>query len=634
MNSQASGRPGNSCELQSLTRGCILNIVPELARQPNEMADLISGFDWAATSLGPRSEWPACLKAAVDIMLPAQAQIVMFWGEDFIALYNDAYATTIGDKHPRALGRPARENWAELWSDLEPLLRSVLHDGVAVVAKDRPFYIERYGYPETVYFDISYSPVRDADGRALGVFCIVNETTERVRTEQALRESEELFRAVISQSTTGFAQCELDGRFVRVNERFCEIVGYSENELLGMRTYDITYADDLHETTRLFETMMATGESFEIEKRYVRKDGSLVWVANSISGLKDSSGRIQRAAAIVTDISERKRAQEVERQLAAIVASSDDAILSIDLNMIITSWNSGAERLYGQSAEEAIGQSVMMLVPEDRSDEEPAILARIRSGQKVEPYETKRRNKNGELVDVLLSVSPIYDVYGRIVGASKTAHDISAKKEAERLQTVLVGELNHRVKNVLATVMAIARQTLGRDDVDKTSVETFEARLSSMARAHDLLIHGKWEQAELTEIIAQALSPYPKDRFEISGPAIKLAPRAVVSISLALHELATNAAKYGALSVPDGRIAITWSLESGGAERLKLRWQEAGGPTVTPPTRRGFGSRLIESLLAAELNGKVQISYEPSGLICEVDAAAGIGWDQDRGTAE
>lgn len=608
--------------------------MPELASHSNEMEALISGFDWATTSLGPKSAWPPCLAAAVDIMLSAQAQIVMFWGDDFIALYNDAYAPTIGDKHPQALGHPARENWSELWSDLEPLLRSVLDGGKTVFAKDRPFYIERHGYPETVYFDISYSPIRDTDGKVLGVFCIVSETTERVRSEQALRESEERFRDVISQSSTGIAQCELDGRFVLVNGRFCEIVGYSEAELLGMRMHDITYPDDLLENTRLFETMMATGESFEIEKRYIRKDGSLVWVANSVSGLRDSSGRILQVAGIITDITERKRVQEVERRLAAIISSSDDAILSTDLKMVITSWNTGAEKLYGHSAEEAVGQSVMMLVPDDRSEEEPAILAQIRSGQKVEPYETKRRRKSGELVDVLLSVSPIFDAYGRIIGASKIAHDISAKKEAERLQTVLVGELSHRVKNVLATVMAISRQTLGRDDVDRASVETFEARLASMARAHDLLIHGKWEAAELTDVIAQALSPYPKDRFEISGPTIELAPRAVVSISLALHELATNAAKYGALSVPDGRVAIMWSLEAGETDRLKLRWQESGGPTVSPPTRRGFGSRLIEMLLAAELNGKVHISYEPDGLICEVDAAAGIGWDQARDTAE
>ncbi|MGV1757133.1 PAS domain S-box protein [Rhizobium sp. A22-96] len=603
--------------------------MPELAGHTGEMAALIFGFDWAKTSLGPRSAWPACLTSAVDIMLSAQAQIIMFWGEDFVALYNDAYAPTIGEKHPQALGCPARENWAELWDDLEPLLRTVLNEGKTVVAKDRPFYIERYDYPETVYFDISYSPVRDNDGKVLGVFCIVNETTERVRSEQALRESEERVSAIISQSATGIAQYELDGRFSLVNRRFCEIVGYSESELLDLRMQDITYPDDQHDTMQLFKTMLATGESFEIEQRYVRKDGNLVWVTNSASGVRDrSADRIRRAVSVVTDISERKRAQEVERRLAAIIASSDDAILSTDLNMMITSWNSGAERLYGHSAEEAIGHSVMMLVPDDRSEEEPAILAQIRAGQKVEPYETKRRHSDGKLVDVLLSVSPIYDTYGRIVGASKIAHDISAKKEAEHLQNVLAGELNHRVKNVLATVMAISRQTLGRDDVDKASVETFDARLASMARAHDLLIHGKWEEADLMAVINQALSPYPRERFEISGPAIKLAPRTVVSISLALHELATNAAKYGALSVPDGHVAIIWSSEAGDTDRLKLRWQETGGPTVKPPTRKGFGSRLIENLLAAELNGKVKISYEPSGLICEVDAATGIGWDQ------
>src|SRR6201986_2823272 len=124
-------------------------------------------------------------------MLPAKAQIVLFWGAEFVALYNDAYAPTIGEKHPMALGRPARENWAELWDDLEPLLRRVLDTGETVFAKDRPFYIERHGYPENVYFDVSYSPVRSASGDVNGVLCIVNETTERVVAQQKLTETQE-----------------------------------------------------------------------------------------------------------------------------------------------------------------------------------------------------------------------------------------------------------------------------------------------------------------------------------------------------------------------------------------------------------------------------------------------------------
>ena len=148
------------------------------------MGALIRELDWSKTSLGPISGWPPHLKGTISLMLPAQAQIVLFWGPEFVALYNDAYAPTIGDKHPRALGRPARENWAELWGDLEPLLRRVLETGETVFAKDRPFYIERHGYPENVYFDISYSPVRDETAKVSGVLCIVNETTARVVAEE------------------------------------------------------------------------------------------------------------------------------------------------------------------------------------------------------------------------------------------------------------------------------------------------------------------------------------------------------------------------------------------------------------------------------------------------------------------
>lgn len=200
---------------------------------------LIETYNWEASPLGPRERWPNCLTAAMDILLPAQAQIVLFWGEEFVALYNEAYAPTIGDKHPRAFGRPARENWGELWSDLEPLLRRVLDGGETVFAKDRPFYIERHGYPETVHFDISYSPVRDEERRVRGVLCIVNETTDRVKFESALQASEERLRAIFSQSAAGIVQTDLTGRFLLVNNRFCEILGYSESELLSMRMRDI-----------------------------------------------------------------------------------------------------------------------------------------------------------------------------------------------------------------------------------------------------------------------------------------------------------------------------------------------------------------------------------------------------------
>lgn len=447
----------------------------------DEISRLIESGNWDGSILGPPSKWSVCLKSAVDIMLPAMAQIVMFWGPDLVALYNEPYAPTIGQRHPKAFGRPARENWAELWDDLEPLLRRVLETGETVAAKDRPFYIERHGYPETVYFDISYSAIRDEHGTVRGVFCIVNETTDRVRADQALQASEERLRPVVSQSAAGIGQGSLEGKILHVNRRFCEIVGYEEEDPVGKDIVDITFAADMPEQTRLFNRLAETGQSFDMEKRYVRKDGSLVWVNNTVSALRDDEGKIHQVAVVSVDITERKQAQDAERRLASIIASSNDAILAIDLDMTITAWNRGAEQLYGYTAEEIVGQSVLVLVPRDRRDEEPGLLRQIKAGFVIEAYETQRRRKDGHLVDILLSVSPVYDPAGKIIGASKIAHDISAKIEAARLQAVLIGELHHRVKNVFATVIAIARQTVAQATDIQAAIAAFEARLSAMA---------------------------------------------------------------------------------------------------------------------------------------------------------
>ncbi|MCJ8057051.1 PAS domain S-box protein [Shinella curvata] len=581
---------------------------------------LLDTVNWSSSPLGPRTQWPACLHAAINIMIPSQAQIVMFWGPAFVALYNDVYAPTIGDKHPRAFGRPAREYWTELWDDLEPLLKRVLDRGETVAAKDRPFHIERHGYPETVYFDISYSPVRDQDRVVRGVFCIVNETTSRVKADAAMRESEERLRAVFAQSAAGIAVGDLSGRLISVNERYCDIVGRRKETLIGTRMQDITFPEDLPDNEYLFDRLSATGESFEIEKRYVRSDGSLVWVLNSVSAIRDEHGKIAQAVAISIDIGARKHAQEIEKHLASMIASSNDAILGIDLDMTITSWNAAAERLYGYSESQAVGRSVLMLVPEDRKDEEPTILRQIRAGRIVEPYETVRLRRDGQPVEVLLSVSPIHDASDRVVGASKLTHDITVRKDAERLQTVLVNEMNHRVKNTLATVIAVARQTIGRDNANKADIEAFTSRIGSLSRAQDLLVHGDWQNADLKAVIKQAISPYPAEAFRIDGPSVPLPPKAVVSLSLALHELATNAAKYGALSVTEGRIAISWRYDPTVGSLLEITWKETDGPAVTPPTRKGFGTLLVERLLAAELRGSAHLSYEETGVTCIIKA--------------
>jgi len=318
--------------------------------------------------------------------------------------------------------------------------------------------------------------------------------------------------------------------------------------------------------------------------------------------------------------SEKADAGEAARSrawLAAIVAHSDDAIISKDLDGIITSWNAGAKRLFGYEAEEVIGRPVLILIPEDRVDEEPEILARIRRGEPIKHYDTIRRRKDGSMVDVSLSVSPIKDAAGVIVGASKIARDITERRERERQQSLLLSEMNHRIRNTLATVQALATQTMRGAPAEERAA--FGARLQALARAHDLLTLERWNRTTVRDVIQRVLQPFEeqhRDRLTIEGfdEAVLEAGKAMM-LAMALHELATNAIKYGALSLPQGHIVITWDRTADRpSERIRIHWRETGGPSVTPGQRQGFGTRLIA------LSGG-SIAFEPEGVSCTLELA-------------
>jgi PAS domain-containing protein len=216
-------------------------------------------------------------------MLPAKAQIVLFWGPDFVALYNDAYAPSIGDKHPRALGRPARENWAELWDDLEPLLRRVFDDGETVFAKDRPFYIERHGYPERVYFDISYSPVRNEAGEIGGVLCIVSETTERVIAQRELAKTQKrLNQALSAAGMVGTFDWNVQTDTLYSDAHFAQM--FSVDPAKGEKAAPLAeylagiHPEDVDRVNTAMNHALSTGEKYVQEYRLLQKDGAIRWV--------------------------------------------------------------------------------------------------------------------------------------------------------------------------------------------------------------------------------------------------------------------------------------------------------------------------------------------------------------------
>ena len=312
--------------------------------------------------------------------------------------------------------------------------------------------------------------------------------------------------------------------------------------------------------------------------------------------------------------------------LAAIVEGSDDAIASKTLDGIVTSWNRGAERLFGYTAEEMVGRSITVLIPADRPDEEPAILERVRRGERVDHYETVRRRKDGSLIDISLTVSPVRDRRGRIVGASKIARDITERKRAERERELRLGELRHRVKNLLAMVRALARRTGAEGRSGEQYRDAFLGRLEAFAVAHELAFAAEGG-ADLAMLVGRVLEPYAGERGAVevaAGPAVTLAGAKVQALALVLHELATNAVKHGALSGPGGRVRVGWEVgEAGGVRRVRLRWEERVGPPVTPPAVRGFGTDLIEHVAADELGARPELTFEPAGLGAEITVLLG-----------
>ena len=351
-----------------------------------------------------------------------------------------------------------------------------------------------------------------------------------------------------------------------------------------------------------------------------RADGVRVRVHPTVSPLRDEAGRLVGAFATLIDVSEQEQGLESAR-LAAIVSSSTDAIISKGLDGRVRSWNAGAMRIFGYTADEMIGHSITRIIPSDLHHQEAEILAKIQRGEHIEHYETVRVAKDGRRLEISLSVSPVRDRLGNIVGASKVARDITPRREAERLQHLLIQELNHRVKNMLATVQAIASQSLRYAKSPAEFASSFMERVQALSRVHNLLTTPSMMGAEIDEIVRlQVLLALEADlRVSTSGPPLLLQPKAATHLALILHELGTNARKYGALSDPRGHVAISWDIELGGgnSRALRLIWREGDGPPVEPPSARGFGTTLIEQTLRSR-GGTVAFNYAPDGLVCEI----------------
>lgn len=452
------------------------------------------------------------------------------------------------------------------------------------------------------------------------------------RQVYTLETADRSYRLLIEQMTDGALMISRDGAVLYCNRALAE--------MLGTTTGGLTAGTFLPYVTSAsagdFQNLLKAGGKAELV--LARAGGSETFVAQlSLTHMEARDHGL--LCGVLTDLTptyaqareiadaksalavEAAHRESEERYRLILEGATDYAIMATDLEQNVTIWNAGAQQILGWSAAELIGLPFPPIWPAEElasgADDRERTLCLTKGRVDEERWHLR---KDGAPFWSHTLMMPLRKDDGRLIGFLKILRDRTDGRAADETQRLLINELNHRVKNTLATVQSIAAQTLRLAPSVEQGRAALDERLLALSRAHDVLTRESWEGAELREIVALAVSPYVSPegaRIATGGPSVRLAPRTALAIAMALQELATNAAKYGALSTPHGRLSIQWTLNK---ERITLTWQESDGPLVAPPLRRGFGSRLIERSLSTELGGEATIEFAPAGIICTINA--------------
>jgi PAS domain S-box-containing protein len=421
-----------------------------------------------------------------------------------------------------------------------------------------------------------------------------------------------------------------DGYIVWYNRLWYLYTGTTPAEMEGWGWQSVHDPDQLPAVMDRWTSSIASGQPFEMTFPLRGADGVFRPFLTRVQPQRDAEGRVVRWFGTNTDVSPQVAAEAALRERESVFRGVFDSPLAglgiVDLGTgRILAVNDYLVDLLGHPRElfDSAAAWTLITPPEFHELDERAIRQILETGQ-ADPFEKEYLRADGSRVPVRLSAALIPGKTDQIV---VHVYDITDRRRAEEHQRLLINELNHRVKNTLAIVQSIAQQSFRGGVPTAAAKAAFEARLAALSAAHNILTERSWQSASMGELVARIVAPLAgggSDRFIVEGPEIQLQPRTAVSLALALHELGTNAVKYGALTERAGRVEIRWLVE---AERLKLVWRERGGPPVVEPGQRGFGSRLLERGLAADLGGTVRIRFDPEGVVCTMDAPlpSGVG---------
>jgi len=445
----------------------------------------------------------------------------------------------------------------------------------------------------------------------------------------------------LSQAPLGIAIFDRQMRYLAASSRFLTEQGLpGDVPLVGRHHYDV-FPDipqrwrDIHRRA-LLEGLELSHDADPFE----RSDGRVDWIRWSLKPWRDDDGEIGGLVLyteyVTPNVEARARLEAAEARYRAVFDQAAMGVARVAPDGRLLEVNDRFCTMLSYSREELTDMNFQQITHPDDLNSNITLTRALLAGA-IETYSLEKRYvaKGGQVIWNNLTVALVRNGAGEPDYFISIIDDIGARKQAEAEQKryqgqlrLMINELNHRVKNTLATVQSMASQTLRGESDPDVVYEKLEARLLGLSQAHDVLTRERWHGAELRDVAERALGPFAgatTGQIRIEGPAAWLAPGAALSMALIFHELATNAVKYGALSVPEGRVELTWMLEG---PALTVTWAEAGGPPVTPPTRRGFGTRLIERGLRGELRGSVAMTYAPEGLICIMKAQLAERSDQ------
>jgi PAS domain S-box-containing protein len=626
----------------------------------SDLTRAIAAFDWAQTGLGAIEGWPAELRAVISIMMGSAIPSAIWWGPNLKLIHNQHYQDQLlGD-----LGARFGQKFEAVGADVVGLQRTqlseVFESGRGATIIDQRLEIRRGGQLAETYWNHNLSPVLDEHGDVLGVHEVSRETTSFVfkkRSDEVLIALDDRLLTALSVEAMIEEALALIGKTLGAQRvAFSEIDETRTSVTVHRCWTDGSVGDLAGQYPRgpyaTLTDQLAAGQIVAIED--VRTDPR---TANS--RLVDGAARIGLRAVLAVPVSDRGRhigsvmvqqgeprrwlPYQMELATAAtarlwyaivrlraetartasearyrlIFEQANDIIFTADVDQRITDCNEAGAAAMGLTREQIIGRSISEFVSTEDFEQTTSMLQyKIDQGGNTR-HEVTVEGRDGVRMQWENNSTLVVDSDNRPLGLLSISRDVTARRAFDERRELLIHELNHRVKNTLALVQALAQQSFRPDADAADAPANFEGRLRTLAAAHDLLTREQWEGVTLAELVRAATIPLGAERIRADGGAMTVTPKAAVALAMAIHELGTNAIKYGALSNATGYITLTWKAEP---DAFVLEWIEHGGPPVAAPERRGFGVRMIERVLASDIGGSVKLDFAEQGLQCRIQA--------------